>query len=109
MRSRSERGGEGPIAHDALEAGNARLVAFEFDNQRRSPRGKFLASEFNGLRGGTLDHVGEADAVRWQQPIMLRFQSFDAKCFPDRLAEHRTGKARPESIDPAREVVALRS
>ena len=84
---RSEDGGEGAVAHHALEAGDAGLVALEFGDQRRGARGKFVTVEFGGFRGGTLHYVGEADAVRGEKAIMVRFEAFDAKRMADRLAE----------------------
>jgi len=84
----SEHCGEGPVAHHALEARNTRLVAFEFDDQRRGARGEFQAPEFGGFRGGALDHVGEADAVRRQELIMDRFEQLHAERLADVLAKY---------------------
>src|SRR5271166_6415966 len=88
-----------------MEAGQARPIALELGYQNCHTGGQLLPYQVTGACRGTLDQVGEAEAVRRQSAVMLRFQSGDAKSATCCVAQRGTRETGPEAIAVPGEVV----
>lgn len=93
-----EQGVHGAIAGDPLETRDARGVAFELREQLLDAGNEFARFEVARLRRGSLDDVGEPDAVNEQRTIVLRRESADAERKPCGRRQRGARHARPEAV-----------
>jgi hypothetical protein len=94
------------ISRNAVEARDAGSVLIKFHHKLLGAGGEFGRREIAGLGRGTLNQVGESNAIIEQSPVMLRPEPFDRKRSPHRDAQDRAGEGRPEPVGRSRKIVS---
>lgn len=96
-----------PKTRDAMKAGKARHECLEFYEQVLYAFSEFGWRDFARPRAGALHHIGKAEPIFGEKPIMLRQERIDTDPIAGAATQHGARKRRPEAIGPAREIMPL--